>query len=406
MAAFKYKAVGPDGKRVEGTREAENRDEVALYLHQQGLITISIQDQISFNFNKILKTQIGGVPLKERIIFVKQLSTMLSAGLPILQALQILVQQTRNESLKEKLSNVYKNIQSGGTLSSAFAKDRSMFNEVQLNLIIAGEKSGNLNEILLKIAVDLEKSNKLRGKIVGAMIYPAVILVVMVVVVAAMLIFMIPAVEDLYKSFGQEDLPGVTGILVGLSHLATNPVFLISFTLIVVSLILGVRYYYSTFSGRRRIDRLILKVPVFGNVLTNMQLAQFSRVTSLLLSNGVPIVETLKIVANSMSNSVYQDVIMHTMEEVTKGSNIAIPISSGDVFPIVMQKMIATGEQTGQLDKVMGDMGTYYENEVDDATENLTKLLEPFMLLIVGGLVGFIAVAIYLPLYSLGQSIS
>lgn len=406
MATFKYKAVGADGKKIEGSREADSRDEVALYLHQQGLITISIQDQLDLSLNKLLKTQIGGVPLKERIIFVKQLSTMLSAGLPILQALQILVQQTKNDSLKEKLSNVYKNIQAGGTLSSAFSKDKSMFNEVQLNLIVAGEKSGNLNEILLKIAVDLDKSSKLRGKIVGAMIYPVIILIVMVVVVIAMLVFMIPAVEDLYKSFGQQDLPGVTGLLVSFSHTVTNPIFIVTSLLLVVSAILSVRYYYSTYSGRRRIDKLLLKVPIFGNVLNNMQLAQFSRVTFLLLSNGVPIVETLNIVANSMSNMTYKDVITYTGEEVTKGNNIAIPISRGNVFPIVMQKMIATGEQTGQLDKVLGDMSGYYENEVDEATENLTKLLEPIMLLVVGGLVGFIAVAIYLPLYSLGQSIS
>jgi type IV pilus assembly protein PilC len=403
MAQFAYQATTKQGQLISGTHEAETQDEVATFLHDQGLVVISIEEDLGFNWNKLKSIQIGGVPLNDRVIFAKQLSTMISAGLPIIQALDILVQQTENASLKEKLQRVYNSVEAGSSLAEAFSKDKTIFNDLQISLIIAGETSGTLNEVMLQIADDMEKSKQLRGKIIGAMIYPALLFGVMAVVLVVMLVFMIPSVKDLYTNFGATELPFATQLLVDLSGTITKPLVAIVLVLTIVFWVVGIRYYYSTPSGRRVLDRLLLKVPIFGNLTAKIQLAQFCRLLSLLLKNGVSIVDALKIVANALSNQIYKDIIYQAVGEVTKGNSLSIPLAKDKVFPVLMLKMIATGEETGNLDKVTGDMAEFYESDVNEITGNLTKLMEPFILLVVGGLVGFMAVAIYLPLYSLGQ---
>jgi len=276
---------------------------------------------------------------------------------------------------------------------------------LQVSLIVAGEKSGTLNEIMAQIAVDLEKSKALSSKITGAMIYPVIIFIVMGIVLLVMLLFMIPSVKNLYHDFGVNELPGPTQFLVNLSDAVSNPIGFITIVVLIVAVVFGFRYYYSTYQGRRNVDKLLLKLPVFGSLLTKIEVTQFTRLLSLLLKSGVPIVEALKVVANSLGNTSFKDLVLQSADEVTKGNSIAIPLAKGNVFPLVLLKMIATGEETGKLDKVTGDMALYYEAEVDEITSNLTKLMEPFILLTVGVLVGFMAVAIYLPLYSIGQYI-
>ncbi len=405
MSIFNYEATTRQGKKVTGTRESENSDDVANFLHDQGLVVISINENVGIDFKKLSSIQVGGIPLAEKSIFVKQLSTMLSAGLPIIQALDILVQQTKNASLKEKLTKVYKSVESGTSLADAFQKDKTIFNDLQISLIVAGEKSGTLNEIMAQIAIDMEKAKSLRGKIVGAMIYPIIIFIVMGIVLVVMLVFMIPSVQSLYHDFGVTQLPGVTQILVDLSATVTNPFFLIVAIISIVAIVLGGRYYYSTYQGRRVLDKLTLKIPIFGPLIGKVQITQFARLLSLLMKSGVPIVDALRTVANALGNSVFKDVVLSAADEVLKGNSIAVPLAKDNVFPLVMLKMIATGEETGKLDKVTADMAAYYEAEVDETTSNLTKLMEPFILLVVGVLVAFMAIAIYLPIYSIGQYI-
>ena len=405
MSVFTYEATSKQGQKVTGTREAETRDDVANFLHDQGLVVITINENVGIDFKKLGSIQVGGIPLTERVIFVKQLSTMLSAGLPIIQALDILVQQTKNSSLKDKLARVYKSVEAGTSLAESFKKDKTIFNDLELSLLVAGEKSGTLNEIMAQIAIDMEKSKSLRGKIIGAMIYPIIILVVMAIVLVVMLVFMIPSVKGLYSDFGVSELPGVTQFLVNISEAVTNPFTAIIIVLVIVFTVLGVRYYYTTYQGRRAIDRLLLKIPIFGPLLNKVQITQFARLLSLLMKSGVPIVDAMRTVANALGNSIYKDLIQQAADEVLKGNPMAIPLAKDDVIPLVMLKMVATGEETGKLDKVLSDMAAYYEAEVDETTSNLTKLMEPFILLTVGVLVGFMAIAIYLPLYSIGQYI-
>ncbi|MCA9378976.1 type II secretion system F family protein [Candidatus Dojkabacteria bacterium] len=406
MAQYNYVALSKSGQKIKGSYEAASREEVSTYLHEQGLVVIAIDENIGLSFKRLGQVQLGGVPLKDRVIFVKQLSTMLSAGLPIIQALEILVQQATNSSLRDKLQKAYKDVESGASLSEAFSKQKSIFTELQISLLVAGEKSGTLNEVMLQIADDMQKSKEVRGKIVGAMIYPIILIVVMIAVLVMMLLFMIPAVKSLYFDFGVTELPGVTAFLVSLSDFVSDPRALVIIILVNVFGVVGLRYYYSTVSGRWVIDSLLLKVPVAGTIIEKTHLTQFNRLLAMLLRNGVSIVEALRVISKSMSNVTYKQTILESRDEVVKGSSLSVPLARGKVFPIIMVKMLATGEETGKLDKVAADMGVYYASELEEITANLTKLIEPFMLLAVGGMVAFLAVAVYLPLYQLGQYIS
>ncbi len=406
MPFYKYVATNKQGRKESGEMEAPSGSDVANILHDKGLVVVSIDEKLDLDLDSLLSIQIGGVPLAEKVIFVKQLATMLGAGLPLIQALNIMVQQTENKGMRTRLLAVYKSVESGNSLSESFKLEGTIFSDLQINLMQAGEKSGNLNEIMLKIAVDLEKSKNLKSKIIGALIYPIIILGVMIVVFILLIVFMVPSVRDLYADFGVDELPAVTQALVSLSDTLSNPVGIGITVLLIVAAIFGFRYYYSTQGGRRVIDKLILRAPVFGNLNTKIQLSQFTRLLALLLQSGVPIVESLTTISNSMGNSLFQDALIFSAEEVQKGSSLSVPLAKSEIFPVIILKMIATGEETGKLDKICEDMSNYYETEVDELTSNLTKLMEPFILLIVGVGVGFIAVAIYLPLYSLGQYVS
>lgn len=403
MPKFTYIATSRSGQKSTGEVEAETRDEVANSLHQQGLVVVSIDENLALDLDSLMNIQIGGVPLAERVIFAKQLSTMIAAGLPLIQALNIMVQQTENKAMRENLLKVYKSVEAGTSLSDSFRREGKIFNELQVSLIEAGEKSGTLNEIMLRIAEELEKSKKLRSKIVGAMIYPVIIFFVMIIVFVLLIVFMVPSVKDLYADFGSDELPAVTQFLVTLGEAFTNPFFIAIAAILIVSVVGGLRYYYSTEKGRRGVDGFLLKFPVFGPLLQKIQLAQFTRLLALLLRSGVPIVDALNTVANAMGNSLFEDAVKRSALEVQKGSSLTIPLAESNIFPIILLKMISTGEETGKLDQIAYDMAIYYEEEVNELTSNLTRLMEPFILLIVGGMVAFIAVAIYLPLYSLGQ---
>lgn len=406
MAKYNYTVINQKGERVKGEREAGSENEIVDYLYSLGYTIVSVEENIGLNLRALAKSDIGGLPVKDKVILTKQLSTMTDAGIPLLQSIDILIQQTEKEGLKAKLTEVYKMVQAGTALSESFKKVGGVFNEVQINLLAAGEKSGNLNEILKKITEDLEKSKDLRGKILGAMIYPAVIFVVMIAVVAVMMLFMIPEVKKLYGSFGEAELPFITQGLVTISELLSNPVVLVILLILFVGSIVLYRYYNSTKGGRLVIDRLKLKIPVFGNLMQKVSIAEFCRLTSMLIQSGLPILDVLQIVAKASNNTLFSSVLYGAKDELTKGSSLALAIAKYNkygVYPLILVKIIATGEEAGKLDQILADMGKYYESEVNQITSNLTKLMEPFILIVAGGMVALLAVGIYLPMYQLGQ---
>jgi type IV pilus assembly protein PilC len=407
---FKYIAINREGKRIEGTREAEKREDVVSFLINQGLTIVSISESLNLDLKKLLSTDIGGLPLSEKLLLIKQLSTMISAGIPLLQALDILVQQADKEALRDKLEKVYEGVESGQTLSASFGKVGGIFSEVQLSLISAGEQSGNLNEMLAKVALDLEENKNLRGKILGALIYPAIIIFVLIIVVIIMVVFMVPQIEVLYESINQDglELPITTKFFIFLSNFFRSPIGLFLFFLGLSGTYLGFRVYNSTPGGKLLIDKYKLKFPVFGKIVAKTELAQFTRILAMLLQSGIPIIDAIQTTSNALSNEIFKQTVNSSIDGVKKGESFSVSLAKNNkyrVFPAIVIKMIATGEQSGRLDKVLGDISNLYNAEVKQTTDNLTKLLEPFILLFAGVLVAFLALSIYLPIYQIMNAV-
>jgi len=407
MPTYTYKVTDKTGKMIEGEKVTETRDETADALIKQGYTILTIQEKVGIDFSKFSEMQVGGIPLKEKVFFVKQLAAMLKAGLPIVQSIEIMTDQTKLTSMKNKLIEVYKDIKSGVPLARSFAKQDLIFDQLQLRLLEAGEESGNLIVMMKQISVDMQKSHQLKSKVRGALIYPIIILLVAIVVVIVLTVFMIPAVSDLYVDLGAspEDMPGITKMLVVISNFFTNPIGILISIAFVIGAVVGFVSFYKTDYGRGVVDKILLKMPIFGHVISMSQVLQMTRLLGMLLQSGLPIIEALEATAGSLGNIHFSSSLEYTAERVSKGSPISAPLAKSGVIPIMALKMIATGEDTGTLDKVLKDLTQFYEDEVDEITSNLTKLMEPLMLLVVGGLVAFLAIAVYLPIYSVSQYI-
>jgi len=288
MKKFKYSARDPKGKVVEGELEARDAQAVADILHDKGLIVVSVKEGLGIDLQRLNEINIGGVPMKDKVVFMRQMATMVGAGLPLTRALEIMVQQASNPLFGRVLKNVLDSVQSGKTLADSFRAEEDVFDDITINLIEAGEESGNLENILEKLAVELEEKNALSGKIKSALIYPAIILLVIVGVVLLMMFILVPAMADIYSDFDAE-LPFATTLLMNMSEFFINYWWAILTVLLV--LIIGVKYYLDTPKGKRTFDKLILKVPVLGKIITKMQISQFTRILSLLLGSGLSIIK-------------------------------------------------------------------------------------------------------------------
>lgn len=400
MAVYEYVAVDNAGKNVRGDYEAKNRNEVVDFLHEKGLVVVHIDEKVKFGLKSLMQMQIGGIPLTARVVFSKQLATMLSAGLPLLQALDVLASQEKNPSFRASLEDVVRLVEGGSNLSKALAKQKGIYTDVELNLIAAGEKSGNLVEMIQRVADNLEKQKDFDAKLKGAMIYPAIIFFAIVMVVVLLMVFMVPAVEELYQDFGG-DLPWITKFMVNISN------FMLSYwwgiLMVIVAGGVALRYYHSTPSGKEVFDRFFLTMPIFGKLVTKIQLAEFSRLLAMLMKSGIPIIDSLNIVANALPNVHFKKALKVAAKEVETGVPLAVPISKNEDFPMIVSRIIATGESTGNLDTVLEDISKFYQAEVDHMTSNLTKMMEPIILLIVGGVVAFLALAVYVPIYGLAD---
>lgn len=406
MPKYKYTVLDNSGKKIQGTQEAASADRLAVFLQEQNYTVMKI-DEVVDVIEEVLSGGIPKVKLKQRVVFTNQLSTMIGAGLPITESLEILVSQSKDKALQKNLQSVLEAIEKEGMqISDALQKYTRIYSEVQISLIRAGESSGNLHEVLLKVAEDLKKANRLQSKIKGAMIYPVIIFVLVAVVLYVLVTKMIPAVEALYQDFGVTELPAITAFLVHLSNFLANPLGSIFLLILIVSIIAGYKFYRSTETGRFMTDKLFLKIPVFGNLIGMLQVAQFSRLISMLLRSGIPITEALRVTSNALDNVLFRDVLIDAKANVEAGIPLAAALARSEVYPPLLVKMVETGERTGKLDSILTDMADFYEAEVEEISDNLNKLMEPMILIVVGGLVAFLAVGIYLPIYSIGQYIS
>lgn len=400
MGKFKYSARDKNGREVKGDIEARDPGAVADILHDQGLIVVSIKEASILDPSRFSEINIGGVPMKEKVIFMRQMATMIASGLPLNRALEIMVDQSSNPMFKKVLQNVSTAVQAGKSLSVSFREQEDVFDNITLNLIEAGEESGNLEVILGKLATELEEKESLSRKIKSAMIYPVIILVVILGVILMMMFVLVPSMSDIYNDFGA-DLPVITRMLMTASDLLLDYWWAV---IVIISVFyVSFRYYKSTEKGKKTIDKLLIKLPIIGKLISKTQIAQFTRILSLLLGSGLSIVKALELTGQSLSNSIFKDVVMESKEEVEKGGPLALPIARSEYFPLLVSSMISVGEETGEIDAVLEKVSQYYKEEVDTATSNLSTILEPLMLIIMGVAVGFIALGVYMPMFGLSQ---
>jgi len=337
---------------------------------------------------------------KEVSLFTRQFATMIDAGLPIVQCLDILTEQSESKLLRRTVQTVRKDVEGGSTLADALAKHPKIFDDLYVNMVQAGETGGILNAILNRVAMFIEKAAKLKKKVKGAMIYPCSIIGVAVIVVAILLIFVIPVFSELYGSMGKA-LPAPTQMTINISNwFVANYLYLVFAG---VGMAAAIRFYYQTDQGRMNIDRLLLRLPVFGDLLRKVAVARFSQNMALLLSSGVPILDGLAITARTAGNKVVEKAIMDSRVSISQGKTVAEPLRDSKIFPPMVCQMVAVGENTGGLDGMLRKISELYEEEVDDAVNNLTALMEPMIMVVLGVILGGLVISMYLPIFQIGS---
>ncbi|NUQ12090.1 MAG: type II secretion system F family protein [Gemmatimonadaceae bacterium] len=392
MPAFTYTARTAAGELRTATIEAPTAQDVVAQLRRQRMTVVKVDE------NAKPKKVKGSIRMRDIVIFTRQFSTMINAGLPLVQALDILAKQTENKPLAAATRDIVFDVESGHTVADALAKHPKAFSELYVNMVAAGEAGGILDTILMRLATFMEKNDALVRKVKGAMIYPAVIMSVATVAIAVLLIFVIPVFEGMFAGVGM-GLPLPTRIVIGASD------FLRTYWWAVAGAIaLGVwafRRYYATSGGKLVIDRLLLRFPVLGDVLRKSAVSRFTRTLGTLISSGVSILDGLEITAKTAGNRVIQDAIMQSRASIAGGDTIAAPLQKSAVFPPMVISMIAVGEQTGGLDEMLSKIADFYDEEVDAAVGGLLSLLEPVMIVFLGVVVGGMVVAMYLPIFDM-----
>ena len=402
MAKFSWEGTTRAGEKRRGFMEAESRAVVEERLKSDGVTVGKVSKEGGFDINNI--TFGSGVTAKDLQIFTRQLATMIDAGLPLVQCLDILANQTENKSFKKVLSSVKNSVEQGATFSDALKKHPKVFDELYVNLVAAGEIGGILDTILNRLAVYIEKAVKLKNQVKSAMYYPIGILVVAMGVIAVMLVKVIPTFEKMYKDMGNAELPKPTQVVMGISHSFIDTWYV--YFGVLVGTIVGITMARRNERGRLITDRMLLYAPVIGSVLRKIVVARFTRTLGTLLSSGVPILDALDICARTAGNRVVQQGILRARDRISEGHDMAGPLAESKVFPTMVVQMIGVGEQTGAMDQMLQKIADFYEEEVDAAVSGLTSLIEPVMMAFLGVVVGGLIVAMYLPIFNLAGTIS
>jgi type IV pilus assembly protein PilC len=392
MATFTYTARSFSGDLKTATLEAASRDDVIAQLRRQRLSVVKIDEAVQ------KKARGGHIKMRDIVIFTRQFSTMINAGLPLVQALTILAEQSQNKTLADITRKVVFDVESGNTVADAMGKHPKAFSPLYVNMVAAGEAGGILDTILMRLATFMEKNDALVRKVKGAMIYPGVIMSVAAIAVTVLLIFVIPVFENLFSSAGLA-LPLPTRIVMGMSRFLKGYWYMVIAA--VVSAVFMYKRYTATSDGRLRVDKILLNVPVLGDVLRKSAVSRFTRTLGTLVSSGVSILDGLEITAKTAGNRVVQDAIMESRASIAGGDTIAQPLKKSGVFPPMVISMISVGEQTGGLDEMLTKIADFYDDEVDAAVSNLLSLLEPLMIVFLGVVVGGMVVAMYLPIFDM-----
>lgn len=395
MPAYAWKGKNRLGELQEGILVAESKDQAALTLKRNGLQIASIKAQQTAHTKSF-----GKVRSKDLAIFTRQFSVMIDAGLPLVQCLEILGTQQEDKGFKRILESVRLDVEQGSTLHAALSKHPKAFNDLYVNMVGAGEAGGILDVILQRLSHYIEKSVKLTGKVKSAMTYPVTIILIAAAVVVVIMVKVIPVFSQMYEGMGAS-LPSATLLCMGISKVIINYWYLVlGFGAVMY---VGLKYYYKTVGGRLQIDAIMLKVPVIGDIIRKTSVARFCRTLGTLTSSGVPILEGMDITARTAGNMVVQNAILKCKDAVEQGRNIATPLAETKVFPPMVVQMVNVGEATGALDAMLSKVADFYEDEVDNAIANLTSLMEPLMIGTLGCIIGFIVVAMYLPIFNLAN---
>jgi type IV pilus assembly protein PilC len=403
MPVFVWEGKTSQGKVLKGEMEALNQQAVLSRLRSQKIQPNPTRVREK---NRGLDKEIAipgfrsNVKPYDVMIFTRQFATMIDAGLPIVQGLDILSQQTENKLFRKIIHSIKTSVEGGVTLAEALKKHPRVFDDLYVNMVSAGEAGGVLNTILNRIAIFIEKSTKLKRKIKGAMIYPATIVVVAVAVVSILLIYVIPVFGELYGSMGKA-LPAPTQITINISNWFRA--YFIYLVAAVVGMVFAVRMYYKTENGKVMIDGWLLRLPVVGDLIRKVAVARFSQNMSVLLTSGVPILDGLAITAKTAGNKVVERAVMKCRVSISQGKTIAEPLSESGIFPPMVCQMVAVGENTGSLDSLLKKVAEFYEDEVDNAVANLTALMEPVIMIVLGVIIGGLVISMYLPIFQLGS---
>jgi type IV pilus assembly protein PilC len=391
---FLWTGVNRSGKKVKGEMEGKSPSYVSAALRRQGIKPGKIRKKPKDLFGRARK-----ITTKDITVFTRQLATMISAGIPIAQSINIVANGHDNPSMKEQLTTIRLDVESGTSLALALGKFPLHYNELFVNLVEAGEQSGTLENLLDKIATYLEKTEAIKSKIKSAMFYPAAIIVVSIVVTAILMIFVIPQFESLFSGFGA-DLPALTAAVVSLSYFFQNYWWVV-FGIMIGGVVFTTAAYKRSEKMQHMFDRMLLKIPVLGEIIKKGTIARFSRTLATMFAAGVPLVDALYSVAGATGNRVYYEAVMDVRTEVSTGTHLEPAMAETGVFTNLVLQMVAIGEESGELDSMLNKVADFYEQEVDDAVDAMTSLLEPFIMVFLGSLIGTMVVAMYLPIFKM-----
>jgi type IV pilus assembly protein PilC len=394
MPEFEYKGKTLAGAQVSGVLKAKNRQDMERVLRRNRILVSSIRKKPSE-----LNIKIGtGIRKQDISRFTRQFATMIGSGLPMIQCLEILASQVESKELRKVLIQVKDSVQGGSTLADALARHPKVFDQLYTNMVEAGEMGGALDVILVRLAAYREKADALVRKVKGAMMYPAVIVVVATAVTVAMLAYVVPVFAKMFAGLGSE-LPGPTLVVLAISHFLQSQFMLIIG--VVVALIVAYRFYVRTSSGRLNADRVMINSPVLGTLIRKSAISRFSRTLGTLLSSGVSILEALDITAKTAGNRVIHDAIKKSVISIAEGDTITAPLKDTGVFPPMVTQMISVGEKTGGLDEMLNKIADFYDEEVDAAVSALTSIIEPVVIVFMGIVIGGILIAMYLPMFDI-----
>lgn len=399
MPSYEWKGRDRSGNAQTGVLIGDNKDAVIAALRRQQIVVTTVKEK---GKEIALPKFGGGIRQKAVAVFTRQFSVMIDAGLPLVQGLEIIATQADNREFRRVLMDVKLRVESGSTFADALSHHPKVFDELFVQLVRAGEIGGILDTILQRLGAYIEKNEKLKRRVKGAMVYPSIVLVVAVGVTVVLLMFVTPTFEKMFKDFGGA-MPAPTQFLIDLSHFMTSYWYLLFG--IPVALVVAWRAWVSTGSGRLNWDAFVLKVPVFGPLIRKIAVARFTRTLGTMLSSGVPILDALEIVAKSSGNKVIERGILMVRLRIAEGKNIAGPLAETKVFPPMVVQMIGVGEATGAMDQMLAKIADFYDDEVDVAVAALTSMIEPIMMVFLGGVVGGFLVAMYLPIFSIAGNI-